>query len=125
MALYLIAFNDEWVPDLTLEELRERGKSGRAVIEEITAAGDFVFSDGGLDAPTVICSVVPSSGAPVSRMGRSSRPRSTSGVSRSSTCPTTPGAALGGQDRGRGRLASGGTSLPASRAGRRALSTKR
>jgi hypothetical protein len=22
MALYLIAFNDEWVPDLTLEELR-------------------------------------------------------------------------------------------------------
>ena len=25
MALYLIAFNDEWVPDLTMEELRERG----------------------------------------------------------------------------------------------------
>jgi hypothetical protein len=32
MAEYLIAFNDEWVPDLTSEELRERGKSGRAVI---------------------------------------------------------------------------------------------
>ncbi len=29
MALYLIAFNDEWVPDLTLEELRERrGRPG-------------------------------------------------------------------------------------------------
>ena len=26
MALYLIAFNDEWVPDLTMEELRERGR---------------------------------------------------------------------------------------------------
>jgi hypothetical protein len=26
MALYLIAFNDEWVPDLTLEELRERAR---------------------------------------------------------------------------------------------------
>ena len=25
MALYLIAFNDEWVPDLTVEEVRERG----------------------------------------------------------------------------------------------------
>ena len=25
MALYLIAFNDEWTPDLTLEEVRERG----------------------------------------------------------------------------------------------------
>ena len=30
MALYLIAFNDEWVPDLTPEEVRERGASGRA-----------------------------------------------------------------------------------------------
>jgi hypothetical protein len=32
MALYLIAFNDEWVPDLTLEELRERGTSGRIAV---------------------------------------------------------------------------------------------
>jgi hypothetical protein len=65
MALYLIAFNDEWVPDLTLEELRERGKAGRAVIEEMTVAGDFVFSDGGLDASTAVCSVEPSDGSPV------------------------------------------------------------
>jgi len=41
MALYLIAFNDEWVPDLTSEELRERGTSARALIEEMTAAGVF------------------------------------------------------------------------------------
>ena len=33
MAHYLIAFNDEWTPDLTLEELRERGRSSRAVTE--------------------------------------------------------------------------------------------
>jgi hypothetical protein len=65
MALYLIAFNDEWVPDLTLEELRARGKSGRALIEEMTAAGVFVFSDGGLDASTAVCSVDPRSGSPV------------------------------------------------------------
>ncbi|TVZ03382.1 hypothetical protein EAS64_23565 [Trebonia kvetii] len=65
MALYLIAFNDEWVPELTLEDLRERGASGRAVIEEMTAAGVFVFSDGGLDASTAICSVDPASGSPV------------------------------------------------------------
>jgi hypothetical protein len=68
MALYLIAFNDEWVPDqtdLTLEELREKGTSARALIEEMTAAGVFVFSDGGLDASTVVCSVDPSSGSPV------------------------------------------------------------
>lgn len=65
MALYLIAFNDEWVPDLTLEELRERGTSGRALIEEMTTAGVFVFSDGGLDASTVVCSVEPGSGPPI------------------------------------------------------------
>ena len=46
MALYLIAFNDEWVPDLTMEEIRERGVAGRAVIDEMTADGVFVFSDG-------------------------------------------------------------------------------
>jgi hypothetical protein len=65
MALYLIAFNDEWVPDLTLEELRKRGASARALIEEMTAAGVFVFSDGGLDASTVVCSVDPGSGEPL------------------------------------------------------------
>ena len=65
MALYLIAFNDEWVPDLTLEEIRERGVRGRAVCAEMTDAGVFVFSDGGLDASTVVCSVDPSSGSPV------------------------------------------------------------
>ena len=65
MALYLIAFNDEWVPDLTPEELREAGTSGRALIEEMTAAGVFVFSDGGLDASTVVCSVAPGDGSPL------------------------------------------------------------
>ncbi|HEY7174813.1 MAG TPA: YciI family protein, partial [Micromonosporaceae bacterium] len=65
MALYLIAFNDEWVPDLTLEQLRERGTAGMAVIEEMRAAGVFVFGDGGLDASTAVCSVDPSSGSPV------------------------------------------------------------
>jgi hypothetical protein len=65
MALYLIAFNDEWVPDLTMEEMRERGVRGRAVIAEMTQAGAFVFSDGGLDASTVVCSVDPNDGSPV------------------------------------------------------------
>src|SRR5580700_1253447 len=65
MALYLIAFNDEWTPDLTQDELRERGTAGRALIEEMTVAGVFVFADGGLDASTVVCSVDPGSGSPV------------------------------------------------------------
>ena len=65
MALYLVAFNDEWTPDLTPEQLRERGASARAVIEEMTVAGVFVFSDGGLDASTAICSVDASGGTPL------------------------------------------------------------
>jgi hypothetical protein len=35
------------------------------LIEEMTAAGAFVFSDGGLGASTAMCSVDPSSGSPV------------------------------------------------------------
>jgi hypothetical protein len=65
MALYLIAFNDEWVPDLTLEQLGEKATTARALIKEMTDAGAFVFSDGGLDASTAVCSVDPSSGSPV------------------------------------------------------------
>jgi len=65
MALYLIAFNDEWTPDLTMDELRERGRAGRTVIQEMTDAGVFIFSDGGLDASTVVCNVEPREGAPV------------------------------------------------------------
>ena len=65
MALYLIAFNDEWVPDLTEEDLRERARAARVVIDDMTAAGVFVFTDGGLDASSVVCSVDPSSGSPV------------------------------------------------------------
>jgi hypothetical protein len=65
MALYLIAFNDEWVPDHTLEQLREKGVRGRAVIEEMTDAGVFVFTGGGLDASTVVCSVDPTGGEPI------------------------------------------------------------
>ena len=65
MALYLIAFNDEWVPDLTVDEISKAGAAGRGVIQEMTDAGVFIFTDGGLDASTVVCSVDPGSGSPV------------------------------------------------------------
>ena len=65
MPQYLIAFNDEWTPELTMDELVERGRAGMAVTEEMKAAGVFIFGDGGLDASTVVCSVDPSSGSPV------------------------------------------------------------
>jgi hypothetical protein len=65
MAFYLIAFNDEWVPELTSEQVQKAGTEARALIEEMTAAGVFIFSDGALDASTALCSVDPSSGSPV------------------------------------------------------------
>ena len=65
MTEYLIAFNDEWTPDLTIDELRERGRAGKAVIAEMKAAGVFLYTGGGLDASSVVCSVDASSGSPV------------------------------------------------------------
>jgi hypothetical protein len=57
MANYLIMFNDEWVPTHSLDQLREKSAAGGAVVEEMEAAGVWVFGDGGLDASTVVCSV--------------------------------------------------------------------
>jgi hypothetical protein len=39
MTEYLIAFNDEWVPDHTVDELREKSKAVRALVAEMKAAG--------------------------------------------------------------------------------------
>ena len=65
MTEYLITFNDEWVPDHTAEELRGKGTSVRAVIEEMQADGVLIFTNGGLDRSTVVCSVEPVDGKPV------------------------------------------------------------
>ena len=58
MPNYLIAFNDEWVPDQTQDELRSKSAASQAVLEEMKVAGVFVFADGGIDASTAVCSVV-------------------------------------------------------------------
>ena len=63
--MYLISFNDEWVPELTPEDIRRASSAGGEVIAEMESAGVFVFGDGGLDASTVVCSVEASDGAPV------------------------------------------------------------
>ncbi|MEQ6899216.1 YciI family protein [Microbacterium sp. KR10-403] len=65
MPKYLIAFNDEWVPPQTPEELRRKSETSNAVLEEMKDAGVFLFADGGIDASTAVCSVVNKDGAPV------------------------------------------------------------
>ena len=65
MTQYLIMFNDEWVPQHTLEQLREKSAAGGAVIAEMEAAGVYVFGNGGIDASTAVCSVEVRDGKPL------------------------------------------------------------
>ena len=46
MPEYLIYFNQQWVGDHTEEWFRGRGPLARAVVDEIKAAGAFVFGGG-------------------------------------------------------------------------------
>lgn len=65
MTEYLITFNDEWVPEHTAEEVRAKAVAARAVIEEMQAEGVLIFSNGGLDRSTAVCSVESVDGKPV------------------------------------------------------------
>jgi len=61
---YLIAFNDEWVPPQTTEQLQTKSQASMAVLEEMKQAGVFVFADGGIDASTALFSVQLRGGEP-------------------------------------------------------------
>lgn len=63
MPEYLIAFNDEWVPDHTDEELREKSKVLRPLVAEMRAAGVLIFTGGLDDGP--VFSVDASNGTPL------------------------------------------------------------
>ena len=65
MPKYLIAFNDEWVPEHTPDELQRKSEASKAVLDEMTAAGVFLFAEGGIDASTAIFSVVSEDGQTV------------------------------------------------------------
>ena len=63
MTEYLIAFNEEWVPEHTDEELRQKSRALRPLIAEMEAAGVLIFT-GGLDDTTPVFSVDASTGTP-------------------------------------------------------------
>jgi len=65
MTEYLISFNDEWVPEHSEDELRAKSAAVRPVIEEMLAADVLIFTNGGLDLSTVVCSVEAVGGKPV------------------------------------------------------------
>jgi hypothetical protein len=62
---YLIAFNDEWVPPHTPDQLRAKSEASMAVLDDMQAAGVFLYADGGIDASTAIFSVVNQGGKAV------------------------------------------------------------
>ena len=64
MTEYLIAFNEEWVPDLTDDDLRQASKRVTALRAEMKAAGVLIFT-GGLDDEAPVFSVDPSGDAPL------------------------------------------------------------
>jgi hypothetical protein len=64
MTEYLIAFNDEWVPDHTDEELREKATAVRALRAEMKAAGVLIYTNG-LDDAAPVFNVDASSGTPL------------------------------------------------------------
>lgn len=65
MPKYLIAFNDEWVPLHTAEQLRTKSEASRALLEDMKEAGVFLYADGGIDASTAVFSVVSKDGKAV------------------------------------------------------------
>ena len=64
MTEYLIAFNDEWVPEHTDDELRDKSRALRPLLAQMRAAGVLIFT-GGLDDSSPVFSVDASSGTPL------------------------------------------------------------
>lgn len=64
MTEYMILFNDEWVPEHTEAQLKEKAAASMAILEEMRA-DDLVFTNGGIDRDSVVCSVVNDAGTPV------------------------------------------------------------
>lgn len=57
MPEYLIMFNDEWVPDQSPDDLRSKSATSHALLDQMKAAGVFVYAEGGIDASTALFSV--------------------------------------------------------------------
>ena len=64
MPEYLIFFNDEWVTETSDAGWQQRARDVRAVIEEMKAAGVFIFS-GGLDNDAHVFHATPGDGTPM------------------------------------------------------------
>lgn len=64
MTEYLIAFNEEWVPDHTDDELREKAQAVRELRAEMKAAGVLIYTSG-LDPDAPVFTADSDGGTPV------------------------------------------------------------
>jgi hypothetical protein len=64
MPEYLIFFNDGWVTETSDEGWQQRSRDARAVVDEMKAAGVYLFA-GGLDNDAHVFHVEPGEGIPV------------------------------------------------------------
>ena len=62
MREYLIYFNQQWVGDHSEEWFRGRGPLVKAVLDEMKAAGAYVFAGGLEEEPETVFSADPTSG---------------------------------------------------------------
>jgi len=65
MTEYLITFNDARGQEHTEDEIKAKAVGSRRVGREMQEQGVLIFSNGGLDRDTAICSVVAEGGKPV------------------------------------------------------------
>ena len=65
MTEYLLYFNQQWVGDHTEEWFRGRGPLARAVVEEMKAAGVYVFAGGLEEEDGPVYSADPTTGSVV------------------------------------------------------------
>lgn len=65
MTEYVILFNDEWVPEHTEAQLKAKAAASMAILKEMRADDVLVFTNGGIDRDSVVCSVVNDAGTPV------------------------------------------------------------
>jgi hypothetical protein len=65
MTQYVILFNDEWVPEHSAAQLEDKRKASMAILEEMRVGDVLVFTNGGIDRDSVVCSVTNGGGTPV------------------------------------------------------------
>jgi hypothetical protein len=68
VAAYLLFFNQQWVGDHSAEWFQQRGPLARAAVDEMKAAGVYVFA-GGLEEEGAVSSADPTGGTVINTDG--------------------------------------------------------